>query len=140
MTMSKQNKNRVVRIYEHRELTKKQRRQPFYYSRWFKCFNVACKTTLVMPDQCRVWNASGDKRAALERWIGKRNEQRRAEREVERQVSAGELVLWGDAWPEGERATTRTTTVQLGEVTSDEDTAALSIKSGGESDERPPWE
>jgi hypothetical protein len=46
---------RPTQIREHPEITDKQLRQPFYYSRWFNCINPTCKTTLVMPDRFRVF-------------------------------------------------------------------------------------
>jgi hypothetical protein len=89
-----------MQIREHAQISKKHRRQPFYYARWFRCMNDACQTTLVMPDRYRVWNCNDEDRANLEHWLGKQKEQRRTERETERQVAAGELVLWGDSWPD----------------------------------------
>lgn len=109
-----------TRIFEHREIGKKQRRQPFYYSRWFRCMNASCQTTLIMPERFRVWNCSDDKRASLERWMVKHNEQRKVERETERKVEAGELVLWGDTW--------------------DDEAAQVMCPESAEPNERPPWE
>jgi hypothetical protein len=89
-----------MRIFEHRQIGRKQRAQPFYYRRWFRCTNEACQTTLVMPECYRVWNCNNEKRASLERWMVKQNEQRKVERETECKVETGELVLWGDKWPD----------------------------------------
>jgi hypothetical protein len=36
-------------IREHDILRDRQLRAPFYYSRWFRCMNPDCKTTLIMP-------------------------------------------------------------------------------------------
>lgn len=43
-------------IKEHVEIGARQRRQPFYYSRWFNCANAECATTLIMRDEFRVFN------------------------------------------------------------------------------------
>lgn len=43
-------------IREHIELRERQRRAPFYYSRWFNCTNAACQTSLIMPPEFMVWN------------------------------------------------------------------------------------
>jgi len=61
--------------FRHQQITKKQRQQPFFYRRWFRCYNVACKTTIVQFDADRQWNLEGERRESLERWL-KRNEQR----------------------------------------------------------------
>jgi hypothetical protein len=111
-----------MQIFEHREVTKKERRRPFHYSRWFRCQNAQCQTTTVMPARYRVWNCGGEKRANLEQWLGKQNDQRRAERETEHAVERGELVVWGDKWP-------------------DDDVTQMSVTgSAADLDERPPWE
>ncbi len=47
---------RPTQIREHKQITDKQRRQPFYYSRWFFCLNRNCRATLIMRDEFRVWN------------------------------------------------------------------------------------
>jgi hypothetical protein len=31
--------------------------QPFYYTRWFRCTNKGCKTTLVMPERYKMINS-----------------------------------------------------------------------------------
>jgi hypothetical protein len=33
----------------------KQLRAPFYYSRWYRCMNAECQTTLIMPNEFRVY-------------------------------------------------------------------------------------
>jgi hypothetical protein len=45
-----------TQIREHRYITAKELRKPYYYSRWFFCRNPACKTTLVMPERYKVFN------------------------------------------------------------------------------------
>lgn len=47
-----------TQIREHHAVTPKQLEQPYYYSRWFNCTNPECKTTLIMPDQYRVYPIS----------------------------------------------------------------------------------
>jgi hypothetical protein len=79
-----------MQVFEHREITKKHRRQPFYYSRWFCCMNDGCKTTQVHPDRFRVWNVEGEDRTNLESWLVKQDKQRR------QQVASGE------SWPDGD--------------------------------------
>ena len=46
-------------IREHKAITAKQLAQPFYYSRWFKCLNGSCHTTLIMPEEFKVYRDSG---------------------------------------------------------------------------------
>lgn len=48
----------ATQIREHKAITQKHLKQPFYYSRWFNCTNPECKTTLIMPDQYRVYPIS----------------------------------------------------------------------------------
>src|SRR5262245_6923748 len=47
---------RKTQIREHVAITERELAKPFYYSRWFKCLNPHCKTTLIMPEKFRVWN------------------------------------------------------------------------------------
>ena len=46
-----------MEIHEHNSVGDKQLRQPFYYTRWFRCTNKSCKTTLVMPERYKVINS-----------------------------------------------------------------------------------
>lgn len=46
---------RKTQIREHKKITARELRQPFYYSRWFKCLNHNCRTTLIMPERFRVY-------------------------------------------------------------------------------------
>ena len=46
----------LAQAREHRELTTKQLRQPFYFSKWFNCLNQSCKTTIFMKDEYKVVN------------------------------------------------------------------------------------
>jgi hypothetical protein len=43
-----------MEIHEHNSVGDKQLHQPFYYTRWFRCANKSCKTTLVMPERYKV--------------------------------------------------------------------------------------
>lgn len=44
----------ATQIRAHREVTAKQLKQPFYYSRWFYCTNKNCLTQMIMPDKFKV--------------------------------------------------------------------------------------
>jgi len=54
--------SRPMQIREHDRIRPKQRRQPFYYRRWFCCMHADCKTTLVMFDEFKVWTSDEDQR------------------------------------------------------------------------------
>jgi len=45
-----------MEIHEHNSVGDKQLRQPFYYTRWFRCTNKSCRTTQVMPPRYKVMN------------------------------------------------------------------------------------
>jgi hypothetical protein len=45
-----------MQIREHGRIRQKHLRQPYYYSRWYKCRHGDCRTTLVMPEEFKVWN------------------------------------------------------------------------------------
>ena len=47
---------RPTQIREHKEVTPKQLRQPFYYARWFYCLHEDCQTRQIMRDEDMVWN------------------------------------------------------------------------------------
>jgi hypothetical protein len=46
----------ATEVREHGAITEKHLAQPFYYTRWFRCTNRKCKTTLIMPEEFKVWN------------------------------------------------------------------------------------
>lgn len=46
--------NRHTQIREHSVITAKHLAQPFYYSRWFYCNNLDCRTNQIMPDEFKV--------------------------------------------------------------------------------------
>jgi hypothetical protein len=46
----------VMQIREPDGIGDRQRRQRFFYTRWFCCMNKQCKTTLVMPPRYKVVN------------------------------------------------------------------------------------
>jgi hypothetical protein len=46
---------RPTEVREHKAITPKLLAQPFYYSRWFKCLSGSCRTTLIMPDEFKVF-------------------------------------------------------------------------------------
>lgn len=64
-------------IREHVQITARELRRPFYYSRWFNCTNPRCQTTLIMPSRFIVWNDNG-RAAALRRLYERENLQRYA--------------------------------------------------------------
>ena len=41
---------------EHIAVREKQLNQPFYYKKWYYCYNKACQTTLFMAEEDKVWN------------------------------------------------------------------------------------
>jgi hypothetical protein len=93
----------VMEICEHVEITKKHRRQPFYYSRWFNCINPDCETNFVMPLRYRVWNSIRKRRRReLEAWMRKKARQEQQEHAVQEGLASGELVVWGDSWDESD--------------------------------------
>jgi ribosomal protein S27AE len=44
-------------VREHKRIGQKQLRRPYYFSRWYCCTNGRCKTTLIMPEEFKVFNA-----------------------------------------------------------------------------------
>jgi hypothetical protein len=46
---------RPTQIREHRTITERHRRQPYYFTRWFRCMHRACHTTLIMCNEYKVW-------------------------------------------------------------------------------------
>jgi hypothetical protein len=55
-----------MEIRKHRFVTEKQLRQPFYYSQWYCCMNSKCRTTLVMPEEFKVYPDVGKQDAVLD--------------------------------------------------------------------------
>lgn len=49
-------------IREHPEITERQLRRRFYYSRWFYCHNPSCLTKQIMPERFIVWPEAGPER------------------------------------------------------------------------------
>jgi hypothetical protein len=47
---------RATEIREHRYITAKSLRRPFYYSRWFFCRNPHCRTSTIVLPEYRVFN------------------------------------------------------------------------------------
>ena len=47
---------RPTQIHEHANIGVKQRRQRYYFRRWFCCPHENCKTKLVMRDEFKVMN------------------------------------------------------------------------------------
>lgn len=46
---------RMTVAFEHRQITDKLKRQPFYYRRWFYCIHDDCKTTYIMLPEYKVF-------------------------------------------------------------------------------------
>ena len=46
----------ATEVREHEVLGEQQRRAKFYYERWYRCTNRQCTTTLIMPEEFKVWN------------------------------------------------------------------------------------
>jgi len=51
---------RPMQVREHDRIRPKQLRQPFYYSRWFRCMHKGCKTKIVHREEFKVWNTAED--------------------------------------------------------------------------------
>jgi hypothetical protein len=47
---------KATQIREHRAITDRELRRPFYYRRWFYCRNPRCRTTVIVHDRYRVFN------------------------------------------------------------------------------------
>ena len=47
---------KATQIREHRAITERELRRPFYYARWFFCVNPRCRTTVILSDRYRVLN------------------------------------------------------------------------------------
>jgi hypothetical protein len=45
-----------MEVRQHACIREKQRRQPYFYSRWYRCNNTSCRTREVMPPEFIVWN------------------------------------------------------------------------------------
>jgi hypothetical protein len=60
-----------MQIFQHREVSNRQRAAPFFYRVWHRCMQPSCRTTVVMRDEDRVWNIDGEDRANLESWLTK---------------------------------------------------------------------
>lgn len=65
------NCGKPMQVRTHKAIKAKQLRQPYYYSQWYYCNNIACTTKQVNPPEFQVWNtnkkAATMKRAAQER-------------------------------------------------------------------------
>ncbi len=44
-----------TQVRSHRAITAKELEKPYYYSRWYFCINLDCRTTLIMPDEYKVF-------------------------------------------------------------------------------------
>ena len=48
--------HKAVQVRERIRVGEKQLRAPFYYMKWYRCFNEKCKTTIYMKDEDKVIN------------------------------------------------------------------------------------
>lgn len=48
---------RPTQVREHAAITDKLLRQPYYFSRWFRCLYRDCKVTLIMVEKYKVYTA-----------------------------------------------------------------------------------
>jgi hypothetical protein len=55
---------RPMQIREHRDITAELLRKPYYFSRWYRCMHRDCKTTLVTPDEFKVYNQPENRNTA----------------------------------------------------------------------------
>jgi hypothetical protein len=78
----------TTQIREHEKITGKELCRPFYYSRWFNCMNLDCRTTLIMPKRFMVWNEAISRQRAI----------RRSKREATEKAAQklGGTVIWDD--------------------------------------------
>jgi hypothetical protein len=51
-----------MQVREHDRIREKQFRQPFYYSRWFRCMHKGCKTKIVHREEFKVWKTDVNQR------------------------------------------------------------------------------
>ena len=49
-----------MQVREHDFIREKHLRQPFYYSRWFRCMHKDCKTKIVHREEFKVWSTPED--------------------------------------------------------------------------------
>ena len=47
---------RPTEVREHEAITQKELCNTTYYSRWYCCVNQKCRTTLIMPEEFKVFN------------------------------------------------------------------------------------
>jgi hypothetical protein len=47
---------RATEIREHRYITAKELRKPYYYRRWYFCRNPNCRTSIIVLPEFRVFN------------------------------------------------------------------------------------
>jgi hypothetical protein len=52
-------------VREHKDINSKVLKQPFYYSRWFRCLDPLCPTTIFMREEFKVWNPNDRARQLL---------------------------------------------------------------------------
>lgn len=50
------NCGKPTEVREHDVIRDKQLKQPYYFTRWFNCYNPNCNTTIFMKEEFKVWN------------------------------------------------------------------------------------
>jgi hypothetical protein len=56
-------------VFQHAKIGEKQVKQRYYYSKWFRCFNRKCKTTIVHQDRFRIYpNRVADNELSKQKW------------------------------------------------------------------------
>lgn len=56
----------ISELRTHKEITDVERSRPFYYSKWYRCTNPDCKTTIFMEEADRVFNSNSKARDFLQ--------------------------------------------------------------------------
>lgn len=46
---------RQTDIRQHKAITDKHLSQPFYYTEWYACMNRKCRTSVIMPEDKKVY-------------------------------------------------------------------------------------
>lgn len=83
----------TTEVRGHIAVTDKQRRQPFYYSRWFNCPNAACPTTLIMRDEFKIIN-DPEKAAVAKRTAAIQEQLQDTPRAISREFYKGDVPPW----------------------------------------------
>jgi hypothetical protein len=81
-----------MQVREHRTITEKMLRQPYYFTRWFFCVHGNCSTRQVMAERYKVLTDVGSQRLAeLDRQMEQENEL--ADREAEIAAASNDIIM-----------------------------------------------